>query len=130
MDKIKNFVSKKMKTNIPKFSIGDAVKVYVKIVEGEKQRVQSYEGTVIARKNAGINESFTVRRMSYGEGVERTFLLHSPHIENIEVIKTGKVKRAKLYYLREKIGKKSKVEEKINTEAQKQPADVPPRGES
>src|SRR3989338_7747280 len=126
MDKIKNFVSKKMKTDIPKFSIGDAVNVYVKIVEGEKQRVQSYEGTVIARKNAGINESFTVRRMSYGEGVERTFLLHSPHIENIEVIKTGKVKRAKLYYLREKIGKKSKVEEKIDTKAQKQPADVPP----
>ena len=132
MDTIKSYVSKKMKTNIPKFSVGDIVKVYVKIVEGEKQRTQAYEGTVIARKHSGINESFTVRRISYGEGVERTFLVHSPHVESIEVVKTGKVKRAKLYYLRGKIGKKGKIEEKIDTERQQQqpPADVSVRGES
>jgi len=129
MDKVKDFVSKKLKPSAPKFSIGDLVRVYVKIIEGEKTRVQSYEGTVIARKHSGINETFTVRRISYGEGAERSFFLHSPYIEKVEVVRTGKVKRAKLYYLREKIGKKTKVEEKIETEKEKS-SDVTFGGES
>ncbi len=129
MDKVKDFASKKLKPNVDKFSIGDLVKVYVKIVEGERQRVQPYEGTVIARKHSGINETFTVRRISYGEGAERLFFIHSPYIEKIEVVRAGKVKRAKLYYLRGKIGKKTKVEEKIETEKE-QSSDVTFGGES
>ena len=121
MGKINNVQHKGLKDNIPKFSAGDTIRVHVKIVEGGKQRIQPFEGTVIARKHSGINETFTVRRISYGEGVERTFLLHSPSTEKIEVVRTGIVKRAKLYYLRKKIGKKTKVEEKITTEQQRPP---------
>lgn len=115
MNRISNIENKGPKTNIPKFSVGDAVRVYVKIVEGGKQRIQPFEGIVIARKrkHSVINETFTVRRISYGEGAERTFPICSPSIERIEVVRIGKVKRAKLYYLRKKVGKKTKVEEKI-----------------
>ncbi len=112
MDKIKA-VESKYKKKVPEFSIGDTVKVYVKIIEEGKQRLQGFEGMVIGRKGSGIRETFTVRRISYGEGVERTFPIHAPTVDRVEVIKHGKVKRAKLYYLRKKIGKKTTVEEKI-----------------
>lgn len=100
-----------IKKEIPDFNVGDIVKVFVKIKEGDKIRLQAFEGTVIAKKGSGIRETFTVRRISYGEGVERIFQLHSPSVDSVMVVKRGKVKRAKLYYLREKIGKRTKVEE-------------------
>ena len=103
-----------LKAEVPTFNIGDTVKVYVKVVEGEKERVQPFEGVVIARKNGGIRETFTVRRISFGIGVERTFPIHSPRIEKVEVIRKGKVRRAKLYYLRQRTGKAAKVKEVIN----------------
>ncbi len=96
-----------MKTDIADFAIGDTVKVHVRIIEGEKDRIQIFEGIVIARKGGGSSETFTVRRVAYGEGMERMFPLHSPRIEKIEVVKRGVVRRAKLYYLRKKIGKKA-----------------------
>lgn len=102
-----------LKANVPQFNIGDTVKVYVKVVEGDKERVQPFEGVVIARKNGSIRETFTVRRVSFGIGVERTFPIHSPRIEKVEVVRRGKVRRAKLYYLRERTGKAAKVKEII-----------------
>ena len=100
-----------IKDSIPEFGIGDTVKVYYKIKEGNKERVQGYEGTVIARKNGGIRENFTVRRISFGVGVERTFPLHSPRIDRIDVLKKGKVRRAKLFYLRKLSGKATNIKE-------------------
>ncbi len=100
-----------IKDNIPEFNIGDTVKVYYKIKEGNKERIQGYEGVVIARRNGSIRESFTVRRMSFGVGVERTFPLHSPKIDKVEVLKKGKVRRAKLFYLRDLTGKATKIKE-------------------
>ena len=101
-----------MKTDVPEFSIGDTVAVFVKIIEGKRERIQKYEGTVIARKNGGIRETFTVRRLVQGSyGVERTFPIHSPKIDHIEIVRKGDVKRAKLYYLRERTGKAAKVKE-------------------
>ncbi|MFC1666607.1 50S ribosomal protein L19 [Candidatus Omnitrophota bacterium] len=100
-----------MKKDIPSFKVGDTVKVFVKIKEGDKTRLQAFEGIVIAKKGSGVRESFTVRRISYGEGVERVFQLHAPSIDSVVVAKKGKVKRSKLYYLRGKIGKDTKVEE-------------------
>ncbi len=102
-----------IKNEVPNFNIGDTVRVYVKVVEGDKERLQAYEGVVIARKNGSIRESFTVRRISYGVGVERTFPIHSPRIDHIEVVRTGKVRRAKLYYLRDLTGKAARVKEDI-----------------
>ena len=96
-----------LKKDVPEFAIGDNVKVYVKVVEGTRERLQAFEGTVIARKNGSIRETFTVRRLSFGIGVERTFPLHSPKIDHIEVTRKGKVRRAKLYYLRGRTGKKT-----------------------
>ena len=113
MEKIQAFVSEQLKTEVPQFGIGDGVKVYVKIVEGEKERIQMFEGTVIARHGGGISETFTVRRVSYGVGVEKTFPIHSPNVEKIEVFRLAKVRRAKLYYLRSRVGKAAKVKEKI-----------------
>ncbi|MBI4437256.1 MAG: 50S ribosomal protein L19 [Candidatus Omnitrophica bacterium] len=112
MNKIQLSEVKHLKKEVPEFSVGDTLKIQVKIVEGDKTRLQAFEGLVISRKGVGIRESFTLRRISYGEGVERTFPLHSPFVEKIEVVKRGKAKRAKLYYLRKKIGKRSKIEEK------------------
>ena len=100
-----------MNPNPPQFNIGDTVKVYVKVIEGTKERVQAYEGVVISRKNGGLRETFTVRRMSYGIGVERTFPVHSPKIVKVEITRRGKVRRAKLYYLRGLKGKAAKVKE-------------------
>lgn len=101
-----------LKENVTDFEVGDTVKVYVKIIEGNKERIQAYEGVVIARKNGSVRESFTVRRISFGVGVERTFPIHSPKIDKIEVIKKGKVRRAKLFYLRERTGNAAKIKER------------------
>jgi large subunit ribosomal protein L19 len=98
-----------LRTDLPRFSVGDTVKVHLKVVEGARERVQVFEGIVIARKGTGIRATFTVRKVTFGIGVERVFPLHSPRIQEIEVITLGKVRRAKLYYLRGKIGKKSRV---------------------
>ncbi len=103
-----------MKENIPEFGIGDTVKVVVKIKEGDKERLQAFEGVVIARKNGGIRETFTVRKISYGVGVEKTFPIHSPKIATIEVVRKGKTRRAKLYYVRGLTGKAAKVKSADN----------------
>ena len=113
MEKIQAFVSEQIKQDVPQFAIGDTVKVYNKIKEGTRERIQLFEGTVIAKHNGGISETFTVRRISYGCGHEKTFPLHSPNVEKVEVVRSGKVRRAKLYYLRDKVGKGAKVKEKI-----------------
>ncbi|NLL56867.1 MAG: 50S ribosomal protein L19 [Clostridiales bacterium] len=98
-----------MRKDIPDFRVGDTVRVFVKVVEGARERLQAFEGVVIARKNGSIRETFTVRRISYGVGVERTFPLHTPKIDHIEVVRRGKVRRAKLYYLRGRTGRAAKV---------------------
>ncbi len=100
-----------MRTDLPNFRIGDTIKVFVKVVEGTRERLQGFEGTVIAKKNGSIRETFTVRRMSYGIGVERTFPLHTPKIDHIDIVRKGKVRRAKLYYLRGRTGKAAKVKQ-------------------
>ena len=112
MDKIQAFANEQLKTDIPAFNIGDSVKVYNRITEGEKTRTQLFEGTVIAKRGGGISETFTVRRVSYGVGVEKTFPLHSPNVEKVVVFREGKVRRAKLFYLRDRVGKAAKVKEK------------------
>jgi large subunit ribosomal protein L19 len=112
MDIIRAIEKEQLRTDIPEFNVGDTVKVFVKVVEGNRERLQAFEGTVIQRKNGGISETFTVRRVSYGTGVERTFPLHSPRIDHIEVVRRGKVRRAKLFYLRDRVGKAAKVKEK------------------
>ena len=110
----KEAVSKILTTKkVPDFSPGDTIKVGVRIVEGKKERIQYFEGVCIARKNRDINSSFTVRKISFGEGVERTFALYSPVVDSIKVIRSGKVRRAKLYYLRERTGKSARIAEKI-----------------
>ena len=103
-----------MKTDVPQFDVGDTVRVSVKVKEGNRERIQAFEGIVIAKKNGSVRESFTVRRVSFGVGIERTFPLHSPRIERIEVVRKGKVRRAKLYYLRNLSGKAAKIKEEIN----------------
>jgi len=113
MDLIKVMTDSCLKAEPPKFSIGDTVRVSVKIKEGERERIQAFEGTVIARKNSGISETFTVRRISYGVGVERVFPIHSPNIAGVEVVRKGAVRRGKLYYLRNRVGKAAKVKEKL-----------------
>ncbi len=113
MDKIQAFVNEQLKTDVPAFGIGDTVKVYNRITEGEKDRIQLFEGTVIAKHGGGISETFTVRRISYGCGVEKTFPIHSPNVDKVEVVRQGKVRRAKLYYLRDRVGKSAKVKEKM-----------------
>ena len=100
-----------VKASVPEFSVGDTVKVMVKVIEGDRERLQAFEGIVIARKNGGISETFTVRRVSFGVGVEKTFPIHSPKVADIKVVRRGKVRRAKLYYLRERTGKAAKVKE-------------------
>ncbi|HCH74917.1 MAG TPA: 50S ribosomal protein L19 [Clostridiales bacterium] len=100
-----------VKQSVPEFSVGDTVKVMVKVIEGDRERLQAFEGVVIARKNGGISETFTVRRISFGIGVEKTFPIHSPKVADIQVVRRGKVRRAKLYYLRERTGKAAKVKE-------------------
>ncbi|HHT64242.1 MAG: 50S ribosomal protein L19 [Bacillota bacterium] len=111
MDLLKIVEQEQMKTDIPPFKPGDTVRVHVKVVEGTRERIQVFEGLVIKRKGGGLRETFTVRRVTYGVGVERTFPLHSPRIDKIEVIRRGKVRRAKLYYLRERTGKAARIKD-------------------
>lgn len=113
MDKLQAFVSEQLKKEVPEVKVGDTVKVHDKIKEGNRERIQIFEGTVIAKRGGGISETFTVRRVSYGVGVEKTFPIHSPHVEKVETVRHGKVRRAKLYYLRDRVGKRSKVKEQI-----------------
>ena len=112
MDIIKKIQLENMKAEPPKFSVGDTVKVHVKVIEGKKERIQIFEGTVIRLKGAGLKETFTVRRVSYGVGVERIFPVHSPNVERVETVRRGKVRRAKLNYLRDRVGKAAKIKEK------------------
>ena len=113
MDLVKALNSQYMKEELPEANVGDTVRVHVRIKEGSRERIQVFEGTVIARKHGGIGETITVRRISYGVGLEKTFPLHSPNVEKVDLIRAGKVRRAKLYYLRDKVGKDAKVKEKI-----------------
>ena len=108
---IRSIEKAQLRTDLPTFGIGDTVRVFVKVVEGSRERLQAFEGTVMAKRNGGIRETFTVRRVSYGIRVERTFPLHSPRVDHIEVIRRGKVRRAKLYYLRSLQGKAAKIKE-------------------
>jgi len=112
MDVIRSIEKEQMRKDLPELNIGDTVRVYVKVIEGNRERLQAFEGIIIRKKNGGIRETFTVRRVSYGIGVERTFPVHSPKIDRIEVIRKGRVRRAKLYYLRDRVGKAAKIKEK------------------
>ena len=113
MDLIQAFTNEQLKKDMPLVRIGDTVRVHNKIKEGARERVQLFEGTVIAKHGGGISETFTVRRISYGVGVEKTFPIHSPNVEKVDIIRVGKIRRAKLYYLRGRVGKASKVKEQI-----------------
>ncbi len=112
MDVLQIIEKDQLKKEIPNFNVGDTVKVHVKVIEGTRERIQIFEGIVIKRQRTGIRETFTVRRISYGVAVERTFPLHSPKIDKIQVVRKGKVRRAKLYYLRGRVGKSAKIKEK------------------
>ena len=114
MDALKIIAQDSIKTEAPKFNVGDTVKVHVRITEGGKSRIQVFEGTVIAKKHGGVSETFTVRRVAHGCGVERVFPLHSPSVDKVEVVRMGEVRRAKLYYLRDRVGKAAKVKSKFN----------------
>lgn len=112
-DLLKSLTDEQLKTDMPSLEIGDTVKVFVKVKEGNRERTQMFEGTVIYMRKNGISSTFTVRRLSYGVGVERTFPIHSPNVEKIEVVRHGRVRRSKLYYLRDRVGKAAKVRERI-----------------
>lgn len=112
MDILREITKQQFKDDLPEFGVGDTVRVHVKVVEGSRERLQAFEGTVLQKKHGGISETFTVRRLSYGIGVERVFALHSPRVDHIEVIRKGQVRRAKLFYLRDRVGKAARVKEK------------------
>ena len=113
MDLLKAVSDKYLKEELPEMNVGDTVRVHVKIKEGSRERIQVFEGTIIARKHGGIGETITVRRLSYGVGCEKVFPVHSPSIVKVETVRRGKVRRAKLYYLRDRVGKASKVKERV-----------------
>lgn len=113
MNLIETLEQEQVKSNIPNFRPGDTVKVHVKVIEGTRERIQIFEGVVLRRRGTGLSETFTVRRISYGIGVERTFPLHSPKIDKIEVVKQGRVRRARLYYLRKLRGKAARIKERV-----------------
>ena len=113
MNNFDAFKSEQLKETVPAFNVGDTVRVHNLIKEGTRERIQMYEGTVIGKHGGGISETFTVRRMAYGVGVEKTFPLHSPHVVKVDVLRRGRIRRAKLYYLRDRVGKSSKVKELI-----------------
>ena len=113
MDALKLIAQDSLKAEAPQFNVGDTDKVHVRIAEGDKFRIQIFEGTVIAKKHGGVSETFTVRRVAHGCGIERVFPLHSPTVEKVEIVREGKVRRAKLYYLRDRVGKAAKVKSKI-----------------
>jgi len=121
MDLIKSIEAAQQKEGRADFRIGDTVKIHFSIVEGKNERVQIYEGLVIARKNGGARQTFTVRKLSYGVGVERIFPVHSPRIQKIEVTRRGKIRRSKLYYIRDRVGKRAKVAERIQRKADRKP---------
>ena len=113
MDIIKSIEHEQLKNKIPVLTVGNTVKVHVKVKEGNRERIQVFEGIIIKKQGGGLNETFTVRKISYGVGVEKTFLVHSPMVEKVEVVRVGKARRAKLYYLRDRVGKASKTKEKL-----------------
>ena len=113
MDIIKSIEQESLRSDVPQFNVGDTVRVLFKVIEGNKERIQAYEGVVISRKHGGLRETFTVRRISSGIGVERTFPVHSPKIDKVEVLRRGRVRRAKLYYLRKRTGKAAKIKETV-----------------
>ena len=113
MDILKQITSEQVRTDLPQLNIGDTLKIYVKVKEGNRERLQMFEGTIIQKQNGGINQTFTLRRVSYGVGVERTFCVNSPNIDRMEVSRKGKVRRAKLFYLRDRVGKAAKVKERL-----------------
>ena len=113
MDLIKALNNEQLKSEVPELNIGDTVKIHNRIKEGTRERIQMFEGTIIAKHGGGISETFTVRRVTYGVGVEKTFLVHSPNVVQVDIIRRGKVRRAKLYYLRDRVGKSAKVKERI-----------------
>ncbi len=116
MDIIKSIEHEQLKSTIPDIKVGDTVKVHQRIKEGNRQRIQVFEGIIIKKQNGGLNETFTVRRVAYGVGVEKTFLVHSPLVEKVEVVRVGKARRAKLYYLRDRVGKSAKTKEDIGAD--------------
>lgn len=113
MDIIKSIEHEQLKNKVPVLTVGNTVKVHVKVKEGNRERIQVFEGIIIKKQGGGVNETFTVRKISYGVGVEKTFLVHSPMVEKVEVVRVGKARRAKLYYLRDRVGKASKTKEKL-----------------
>ena len=113
MELIMAFTKEQLKTEVPVLNIGDTVKVHNKIKEGTRERIQIFEGTIIAKHGGGISETFTVRRVSFGVGVEKTFPVHSPNVDKVEIVRVGKIRRAKLFYLRDRVGKSAKVKERI-----------------
>ncbi len=113
MDIIKSIEHEQLKNKVPVLTVGNTVKVHVKVKEGNRERIQVFEGIIIKKQGGGSNETFTVRKISYGVGVEKTFLVHSPMVEKVEVVRVGKARRAKLYYLRDRVGKASKTKEKL-----------------
>ena len=113
MDLIKAFTEEQLKAEVPQFKVGDTIRVHNRIKEGARERIQLFEGTVIAKNGSGISETFTVRRVTYGVGVERVFPVHSPNVGDVTTVRRGKVRRSKLYYLRDRVGKAAKVKEKI-----------------
>ena len=113
MDIIKSIEHEQLKNKVPVLTVGNTVKVHVKVKEGNRERIQVFEGIIIKKQGGGVNETFTVRKISYGVGVEKTFLVHSPMVEKVEVVRVGKARRAKLYYLRDRVGKASRTKEKL-----------------
>ena len=113
MELLKAFTKEQLKTEVPVLNVGDTVKVHNKIKEGTRERIQIFEGTIIAKHGGGISETFTVRRVSFGVGVEKTFPVHSHNVDKVEIVRVGKVRRAKLFYLRDRVGKSAKVKERI-----------------
>ena len=113
MDILKQITSEQIRTDLPKLNIGDTIKVYVKVKEGNRERLQMFEGTIIQKQHGGISETFTLRRVASGVGVERTFHVNSPNIDRMEVSRKGRVRRAKLFYLRDRVGKAAKVKERL-----------------
>mgnify|MGYP003519012401 FL=1 len=124
MDIIKSIEHEHLKNKIPYLKIGDTVRVHVRIKEGNRERIQVFEGIVIKKQGGGINETFTVRRISYGVGVEKTFLIHAPSVEKVEVIRVGKARRAKLYYLRDRVGKAAKTKENVGAKIESKYIDI------
>ncbi len=120
MDIIKSIEHEQLKNKVPVLTVGNTVKVHVKVKEGNRERIQIFEGIIIKKQGGGSNETFTVRKISYGVGVEKTFLVHSPMVEKVEVVRVGKARRAKLYYLRDRVGKASKTKEKLGARIENQ----------